>query len=527
MNVRNHLSPAIRKSTFKDVIGFSMRNKRKVFSIAKKVDPIEVVDNSDYEELDDPLLTKRREEFLEQLKSMRVHKRAICGPMSLFRKMHKQNKKEKIKVNQICKSLTKKYTRVERSYSRSNSRLNSACSEFGHFSGHNISTHKKKSNFGKFAKKESVPVTDYEVDKILKQIRDRQRRTKRYEEKVKLAQSHSEVLRDSREQRAIENHNDIMKLWKKDSKRISTKVGRAVKDSVFVRCDGYRKRREALCENSQKKSLPMFSNRSRELKQYLKQRRDKPSPEKIFSQYSFKMMLRSDKRNKKLQKSSKDKTHLNSPGRETMYGIYRDHQSSRSINGRNTSVDSQSHEKMGGNLLTTKDVKNMKDSSNLLLQKAKKNTFGSGMDYQYLQEIGCSSGIWFRMNARRHNRPPKETIIRKSLSFWKDTYEDGDVSKSMPRVLLKTSDTLLNSTERCSTNGISNRRSRMCLNTSYSELPIGGGQADQYEGIEIIGKSKLEAETLFVKSIKGKIIMKNHILNDDGEGEPAQDEETL
>eukprot|EP00344_Euplotes_crassus_P007090 CAMPEP_0197016932 /NCGR_PEP_ID=MMETSP1380-20130617/79254_1 /TAXON_ID=5936 /ORGANISM="Euplotes crassus, Strain CT5" /LENGTH=161 /DNA_ID=CAMNT_0042443961 /DNA_START=892 /DNA_END=1374 /DNA_ORIENTATION=+ len=161
------------------------------------------------------------------------------------------------------------------------------------------------------------------------------------------------------------------------------------------------------------------------------------------------------------------------------------------------------------------------------MKKFKNTTFSKGMDYQFLQEVGRSSGIWVRMNSREENRPLKGTIVRKPLSFYERSYENMNTrGSSLHEGPAQASSFSYNSTERSRTNEFSTRRSRM-RNTSYSGFPMSAAEADQYEGIEVVGRSKLEAETLYVKSIRDKVLMKNHILNDDGEGEPTHDEEEL
>ena len=51
---------------------------------------------------------------------------------------------------------------------------------------------------------------------------------------------------------------------------------------------------------------------------------------------------------------------------------------------------------------------------------------------------------------------------------------------------------------------------------------------DRISDIEIIGTSKLKSELKYVKNTLGpKYLVRNHILNEDGEGEPKLEEEIL
>lgn len=106
-------------------------------------------------------------------------------------------------------------------------------SEFGGFSSQNIST-KKKANL-RYTRKESVPITDYEIDKLVQDVKDRQKRNILSEKQTRLAKSHSDNLESTRGQRAIDKYKEMMETWKNDSERIAGKVDRDVRESVFMR----------------------------------------------------------------------------------------------------------------------------------------------------------------------------------------------------------------------------------------------------------------------------------------------------
>lgn len=135
------------------------------------------------------------------------------------------------------------------------------------------------------------------------------------------------------------------------------------------------------------------------------------------------------------------------------------------------------------------------------------------MNCQYLQEIGSSSGIWVRMGCKNPKKSLRGAIIRKPLSFYHSSYKTSQntTCSSMPRFSLDES--LREGKKRRSIHNV--------CSTPAEDF-------DQYEAIEIIGTNKFQAEAEFVKGIQGKkTFLKNHFLNDDGEGEPAKKEEVL
>ena len=66
-----------------------------------------------------------------------------------------------------------------------------------------------------------MPISDYEIDKILRGVRERQRNWEYYENRNKLSLSHSDALHSSRDERSMKKYNEMMELWRKDSELIS------------------------------------------------------------------------------------------------------------------------------------------------------------------------------------------------------------------------------------------------------------------------------------------------------------------
>lgn len=101
---------------------------------------------------------------------------------------------------------------------------------------------KKKSAFKNLNIKQKVPVNDYEIEKILKGVLERQDMESQNEKYRRKSLSKTEILSSTRDERKLKRYEDIMGVWKADSERISKRVKRTVKESVFARCDIFRRK---------------------------------------------------------------------------------------------------------------------------------------------------------------------------------------------------------------------------------------------------------------------------------------------
>ena len=163
------------------------------------------------------------------------------------------------------------------------------------------------------------------------------------------------------------------------------------------------------------------------------------------------------------------------------------------------------------------------------------------MDTQYLQEIGPSnSGIWVRMKQKNNDAPKEELVIRKSKSFYKQVFgsEEQNSSKSVPRKILEKYRIFTGQREarhKMLLKGNENLQESQTFDKipsvrdkDYNSFVDERIPDDSIADIEIKGTSKLLSEIRYAKSIHGsKYLIKNHHLNDHGEGEPSRDEEVI
>jgi hypothetical protein len=142
---------------------------------------------------------------------------------------------------------------------------------------------------------DKVPVDDYEIDDMIKSIFDRQKVSEREEKTQLMHKNLSEVLKYTRDQRSLERYNEMIKKWKSDSSRVLKRTQRPIKNTVFARCEAYRRRKEVIDGIENKKS---------------------PS-DVVSPSYAWKLSLRSEARKLKLNQI---RSETQSPSHNDSYG---------------------------------------------------------------------------------------------------------------------------------------------------------------------------------------------------------------
>jgi hypothetical protein len=171
-------------------------------------------------------------------------------------------------------------------------------------------------------------------------------------------------------------------------------------------------------------------------------------------------------------------------------------------------------------------------------EQAKNCSFGSGMTSQFVEPVGpFNSGLWVRVHSNDADLNKSQTVIRKSKSIYKQLLGDSNIfSHSLPKMILekyrnfdkqreKKIGSVFQNSQNCSqTQSIDMLSSMLPKSTDFDEhIP-----EDDISEIEVIGMSKLKSEAKYAIKLQGpKYLIKNHFLNEDGEGEPILDEELI
>ena len=248
------------------------------------------------------------------------------------------------------------------------------------------------------------------------------------------------------------------------------------------------------------------------------------------SGYAFKVMLRAGRKSL-TNFEQRVFSEMSPPQIDTSYGITQ-------IQNRTELIKSPSNSTTHDSQTPVKRIRVFKESEekeikvnpmDLFFNKTQNSTFGEDMDYQYVQEIGPNnSGIWMRMRSKESERSNKEITVRKSKSFYKQTLGSEEQSKVVPKIVLEKYKKFIKKRKSMSnkflTMGRSLQSSQTCDNISS---PKENEDEEMIAGIEVIGTNKLNSEMKYARALKKKYLLKNHFLNEDGEGEPTIEEETL
>jgi hypothetical protein len=105
-----------------------------------------------------------------------------------------------------------------------------------------IATLKRKALLASKNTKQKVEITDYEIEKILKGVLERQDVESKMEKYRTKTLSKIEVLNSTRDERKLNRYDDMMVVWRKDSERTAKQLNRSAKDSLISYCDVYRRK---------------------------------------------------------------------------------------------------------------------------------------------------------------------------------------------------------------------------------------------------------------------------------------------
>lgn len=270
----------------------------------------------------------------------------------------------------------------------------------------------------------------------------------------------------------------------------------------------------------------------------------KPLTDVLGSSYAFKMTLRSGR---KSSSYAHDRSPIELPGvKNDSYGDFVPKTTNRSVRFKGDGTDASSK------INNSKDIKSssfsfskksfcVNDSMDLLQRRLKNNSFGNEMNTQFMEKVGPdTNGIWVRMKTD-DNSNTANLVIRKSKSIYKQVVGDTDQvpAKSMPKMIMEKYMKFCQKREKSNnffdkSDGL--RSSHTADHLATSQIAIDADlkhndryiPEDQISDIEIIGTSKLKSEAQYAKRLTGpKFLIKNHYLNEDGEGEPMSEEEVL